>query len=181
MQHLAKICAEEGIPLILDPAPAKEIPASIFEQVQWFTPNETEAAFYAHTAPQTWPGEIAALLLQQGATGIILKMGSQGAYLATSNGIKEQVSAFPVATVDTTAAGDVFNGAFAMGLMLGKSPVDSARFASAAAALSVTKPGAQSQCPTGTKWNNCLAPRGNRVQSRYPAVHSIFREVNVNG
>lgn len=161
VEHLARICDEEKVPLILDPAPPKEIPASIFKQVQWFTPNETEAAFFTYksepNARRAKQGDIASLLLQRGMAGIVLKMGSHGAYLATKNEIQDQVSAFPVHAVDTTAAGDAFNGAFATGLMLGKSPVESARFAAAAAALSVTRPGAQSSMPNRDEVEQLLA------------------------
>src|SRR5262249_11832969 len=79
--------------------------------------------------------------------GIVLKMGSRGAYLATKHGDRHRVNAFPVTPIDTTAAGDSFNGAFAAGLMLGKSPVEAATFAAAAAAVSVTRAGAQPSMP----------------------------------
>jgi ribokinase len=147
VERLAAICAEERVPLMLDPAPPKRIPASVFEVIRWLTPNETEADFYVAQSglkiQENMPDETASCLLRQGAAGVILKMGSHGAYLATRDGIREEVKAFPVTAVDTTAAGDAFNGAFAVGLMLGKPPAASARFAAAAAALSVTRQGAQ--------------------------------------
>jgi ribokinase len=77
---------------------------------------------------------------------VLLKLGAHGAYLAT-DGVEEQLNAIKVNAVDTTAAGDAFNGAFAVGLLLGKSAVESARFAIAAAALSVTRAGAQPSMP----------------------------------
>jgi ribokinase len=73
-------------------------------------------------------------------------MGARGAYLAT-DALDEQLDAIPVKAVDTTAAGDAFNGAFAVGLLLGRNPKESARFAAAAAALSVTRAGAQPSMP----------------------------------
>jgi ribokinase len=151
VEHLAEVCFEEGIPLMLDPAPAQALPVNLFKHVRWFTPNETEAAFYAHggsdASVNTDPSRTAGLLLNRGPAGVILKMGSRGAYLAT-DGIEEELGAVAVNAVDTTAAGDALNGAFAVGLMSGKTPVESARFAVAAASLSVTRPGAQTSMPT---------------------------------
>ena len=151
VEHLADLCFQENIPLMLDPAPAKPLPPSLFKRISWFTPNETEANFYAHQCLDgsvgTDPGLTASLLLDQGPAGVILKMGSRGAYLA-ADGIERQLSAFAVEAIDTTAAGDALNGAFAVGLMSGKTAVESVRFAVAAASLSVTRTGAQTSMPT---------------------------------
>lgn len=148
--HLCSVCAREKVPLILDPAPARELPAKLFGQIDWFTPNESEAAFYTAIASdkQPAPAEIAASLLAKGCRGVILKMGEHGAYLASSNRLAETIPTLPVRAVDTTAAGDAFNGAFAVGLMMGKSAHDSAVFATATAAVSVTRRGAQPSMPT---------------------------------
>jgi len=148
IDELAQICAREGVPLILDPAPARELPQAVFEHATWFTPNETEAAFYAGQSGSESPGRVAEVLFDRGCRGILLKLGSRGAYLATRRGHGEAVQAFAVTAVDTTAAGDAFNGAFAVGLMLGKSPGESAAFAAAVGAISVTRAGAQPSIPT---------------------------------
>jgi ribokinase len=117
------------------------------KRVRWFTPNETEAVFYAPNGLAiNDAASRARRLLTQGPEGILLKMGARGAYLATE-AIEEQLDAIAVTAVDTTAAGDAFNGAFAVGLLLGRNPVESARFAAAAAALSVTRAGAQPSMP----------------------------------
>jgi ribokinase len=149
--HLAQICVREKVPLILDPAPAKEIPAELFEHVEWFTPNETEAAFFTGEAEDATdganPSALAQILMNKGAKGVLLKLGSRGVYVATHSGIAELLGSFKVKAVDTTAAGDAFNGAFATGLMMNLVPVESARFASAAAAISVTRAGAQPSMP----------------------------------
>jgi ribokinase len=147
VQHLARICAREKVPLILDPAPAKEIPQNLFENVEWFTPNETEAAFFAGkrngAAEMSDPVTMANMLMSQGVKGVVLKLGSRGAFIASRDGLAERLTSFPVQAVDTTAAGDAFNGAFAVALLLQMGPAESARFATAAAAVSVTRPGAQ--------------------------------------
>ena len=75
-------------------------------------------------------------------------MGERGAFLAESTGNRALIPAYAVRAVDTTAAGDAFNGAFAVGLMLGKNSEESARFASAVAAIFVTRPGAQPSMPS---------------------------------
>ena len=148
VEHLASVCAREGVPLMLDPAPAQELPPLVIGQARWFTPNETEAAFFSASDPTDPPEEIARTLLAKGPEAVALKLGSRGIYLADRNGLNRQIDAFAVRAVDTTAAGDAFNGAFATALMLGNDPTESARFAAAAAAISVTRPGAQSSMPT---------------------------------
>lgn len=151
VEHLASVCARENVPLILDPAPAADLPPGIFKNIAWFTPNQTEAAFYlgelqaeshAHTA-----AEIAQMFLAKGCRGVVLKMGAQGAYLGAQDGIGSIVPAFPVRAIDSTAAGDAFNAGFATGLMLGKTPPESASFAAAVAGISVTRAGAQPSMP----------------------------------
>ena len=142
--HLTAVCAREHVPVILDPAPARQLPQKLLRGVSWFTPNETEARFYTGgAAAQDDTCEQRDALLALGIQGLVLKLGARGVYLATSGGGDSAISGFRVKAIDTTAAGDAFNGAFAVGLMLGKDPVESARFASAAAAISVTHPGAQ--------------------------------------
>jgi ribokinase len=149
IEYLAYLCAREKIPFILDPAPARDLPSSIFKNIAWFTPNQTEAALYTGTDGRTLadPVKAAATILANGCHGVVLKMGSQGAYLASQGTMGELVPAFAVKAIDTTAAGDAFNGGFATGLMLGKSPAESAMFASAVAAISVTRTGAQPSMP----------------------------------
>jgi ribokinase len=146
--HLAELCQRLNVPLILDPAPAQPLPQELLSKVTWFTPNETEAAFYTGISDPADSAATASALTALGLTNLVLKLGSRGAYLATPDGQPHQIPSFPVHAIDTTAAGDAFNGAFATGLALGMSPPESARFAAAAAALSVTRSGAQPSMPT---------------------------------
>jgi ribokinase len=160
VEYLAHLCAREGIPLILDPAPAGELPRDLFRSVDWFTPNETEAAFFlgnSNDSTETYdPSKVARTLIGKGVKGVVLKLGSRGAYLDCGNGEAQSIDPFLVNAIDTTAAGDAFNGAFATALMLGKGPTESARFASAAAAISVTRAGAQPSMPTMTELEQLL-------------------------
>lgn len=161
VQHLARICAREGVPLILDPAPAKELPDGLLEDVTWFTPNETEATFFLPDGQGDLsdPAAMARTLLQRGVRGVVLKLGSRGAYLAAGAVPGELLQPFVVRAVDTTAAGDAFNGAFAAALLMERGPRESAAFASAAAALSVTRAGAQPSMPLMAEVEELLAQR----------------------
>lgn len=165
VERLAEICSDEQVPLMLDPAPARTLSAGLLSRIRWLTPNETEAKFYVpfhQKGPDTNASdtrmlhEMARSLLAEGPSGILLKLGARGAYLATGD-MAWQVQAMPVEAIDTTAAGDAFNGAFAVGLMMGKSPVESAQFAVTAASISVTRVGAQPSMPTFAEVSKMLA------------------------
>jgi ribokinase len=148
VEYLAELCEREGVRLMLDPAPSQMLSPALMRRVSWFTPNETEALFYAKAGTKEPLRTIAGRLLDEGAAGVVLKLGSSGIYLRDREDLDVLVPAFSVKAVDTTAAGDAFNGAFAVGLALGHSPKSSARFAAAAAAISVTRAGAQPSMPT---------------------------------
>ncbi len=92
-----------------------------------------------------------------GVRNVALKLGSQGVFLAGRDCIAQQVPAFPVKAVDTTAAGDCFNAAFAVALTRGKPPVEAARYGAAAAAISVTRAGAQPSLPSSAEVEAFLA------------------------
>jgi ribokinase len=172
---LAGYCAHSGMSLVLDPAPAAELPPSVLSQTTWFTPNETEAAFYAV------PGESSEQMLLRffsvGVKNVVLKQGSDGALVASADGSRERINIFPVSALDTTAAGDAFNGAFCVALMRGKSPGESARFAAAAAAISVTRHGAQSSLPSQAEVMALLEGQRKGQLPDHPVApeKSIFR------
>ncbi len=162
--YLAGIAERSDIPLILDPAPARDLPLSLLRKVSWLTPNDTETQYLLKRRVESDSDYYAAAdsLLLCGTRNVLLKMGSRGALIAQQDGSKEMVPAFSVNPVDTTAAGDAFNGGFAVGLMNGMNPIESARFASAVAAISVTRPGAQPSMPTLNEVEQFIAEQAAR-------------------
>jgi len=146
VSHVLALCADADVPVMLDPAPAAALPDPTWAEVAWFTPNETEAAFYLSNNEE--PEEAAERFLARGLRGVVLKRGAEGSYVATAAGSAGWVKAFQVEAVNTVGAGDCFNGAFAVALLEGKDALTAARFASAAASISVTRPGAQASMPT---------------------------------
>jgi ribokinase len=157
LSYTLEFCAKAKVPVMLDPAPAAKLPDAAFEQVQWFTPNETEAAFYVGDGMSA--EESAGRLLKKGLRGVVLKRGGDGAFVATG-GRAEWVKAFKVKAIDTVAAGDCFNGAFAVALLEGKDPWAAARFANAAAAICVTRKGAQQSMPMRAEVDEFLKKNG---------------------
>lgn len=157
VNHTLALCAEAGVPVILDPAPAAPLPDAVFSQASWFTPNETEAAFYLGNSSS--PEDAAHRLLGKGLKGVVLKRGSEGAFVAEAGGKSAWVKSFAVKAVDTVAAGDCFNGAFAVALLEDHDPWGAARFAAAAAAIAVTRHGAQASMPTRAEVDAFLAAR----------------------
>jgi ribokinase len=145
LSYTLDFCARANVPLMLDPAPAAALPEPVWSQVAWFTPNETEAAFYVGEGASA--EDSAVRLLAKGLRGVVLKRGAEGAYVAVANGKAEWVRPFKVDAIDTVAAGDCFNGAFAVALLEGKDPWEAARFANAAAAICVTRKGAAASMP----------------------------------
>jgi len=138
--HVSDLCAKYGVPLILNPAPARPVPQSVIEKAAYITPNEHEALVLFGEEPlgevlRRYPNK---LIVTEGKKGVRYYDGSQ----------EVVVPGYKVEAVDTTGAGDTFNGAFAVALAEGMSLSDSLDFANRAAALSVTKFGAQGGMPT---------------------------------
>ncbi|MGA2649088.1 MAG: ribokinase [Terracidiphilus sp.] len=152
LEHLAAICQREQVPLMLDPAPACPLSAELLGGLTWITPNETEAQSLTGSRhslnTESDVRALAETLLKMGPKNVVVKLGERGAYLALEDGTRTAVAAFKVRAVDTTAAGDCFNGAFAVALAKGTPAPEAAHFASAASAISVTRPGAQPSMPT---------------------------------
>ena len=136
------------VPVVLNPAPAQPLRGGILSRVSVLTPNEREAEQLTGTSIRDDAGTVQAArsLLQRGVQSVVITLGGRGAYIADpTHG--EFVPAFHVRAVDTTAAGDVFSGALAVALAEKATLREAAVFASAAAALSVTKLGAQPSAP----------------------------------
>lgn len=138
-----------GMRTILNPAPATTLSEQMLSQVDIITPNQSEARSLTgiEVNDLNTARKAASTLLDKGIGTVILTMGKQGAYVLGA-GIDEIIPAFPVTAIDTTAAGDTFNGALACSLAAGKDLRSSTVFASKAAAISVTRFGAQTSCPT---------------------------------
>jgi len=134
---------------ILNPAPARTIPDELYARIDYLTPNETEAEILTGIRPSndTACMDAAAILFDKGVKNVIFTLGDQGCYLATPF-FGQQIPTLSVRAVDTTAAGDAFNGALAHFLSEGRDIDNAAMLANVVGALSTLKPGAQSSMPT---------------------------------
>jgi ribokinase len=149
VEYVAEFTHRNGIPLMLDPAPARRLPASLMNRATWITPNEVEMYHLLEAADSNLEEKnVAERLAALGVSNVVLKLGVRGVLLKEQNEPSIMVPGFSVNAVDTTAAGDAFNGAFAVGLVSGESAARSAEFANAVAAISVTRPGAQPSMPS---------------------------------
>jgi ribokinase len=144
----AQWAAAKGVPVVLNPAPACELPDALFGCLSMLTPNETEAELLTGVRVTDEPSAAAAaiVLCSKGVKRVVITMGSKGAF-AYAEGRGSWVPAFKVKAVDTTAAGDVFNGALAVALTEGRTLMEAVLFASKAASVSVTRMGAQASAP----------------------------------
>ena len=158
LQTAADLALDAGVRVILNPAPARPLPDSLLRHVSILTPNETEAESLTGIKVDSpaAAAEAAGQLMARGVQTVIVTMGIRGAFVADA-ATRQLVSAFKVDAVDTTAAGDTFNGALAVALAEGQ-PLDQAvRFANAAAAISVTRIGAQPSVPKRREIEQFLA------------------------
>lgn len=150
-----------GARTVLNPAPAAPIPDDMLALCDYLTPNESEAEALCGipvTGPQS-AAEAAERLLAQGAGAVIVTLGAQGV-LFHDRARSVHIPAFTMGpVVETTGAGDAFNGAFATALAEGADPVDAARFGCMAASISVTRPGAASSMATRAEIDDALAAR----------------------
>jgi ribokinase len=167
----ASVASKAGIRVILNPAPvpARPLPLRLLRQISIITPNETEAEKLTGIEVRSTADAARAAdwLLAKGVQAVIITLGSRGSFVATRAG-KQLVPAFKVKAVDTTGAGDIFNGALAVALGEGKPLLEAARFASAAGAISITRLGAQPSAPSRKEIDSFLStrergPRGTRT------------------
>ena len=142
----AKAAHDAGVLVILNPAPARKLPRTLYSCIDWITPNETEAELLTgvEVTDAVSAAKATAALMKRGVGHVIITMGSRGVYCGDCGKL------FPcrkVKAVDCVAAGDTFNGAFAVALAEGKGCADAIDFAQKAAAISVTRPGARPSIP----------------------------------
>jgi len=145
-----EIAKQAGVTTILNPAPAAALPESIYKLCDYVTPNESEAEGLTGIAVSSVDDarRAADALLAKGVGAAIITLGEKGALLHTSKS-SDLVPAYKVGpVVETTGAGDAFNGGFAVGLSRGFSPVEAVKFGSAVAGISVTRPGTAPSMPS---------------------------------
>ena len=140
VDEIIELCFESNVKVIYNPAPAREVQQSILEKATYFTPNESE--FH-----QLFPDMTISEGLAKYSNQLILTMGSKGVYYHDGESEK-QIPSYKVQPVDTTGAGDTFNGAFAVAISSGMSMDESIRFGNLAASLSIQKFGAQGGMPS---------------------------------
>ena len=142
----AKVAHDAGVAVILNPAPARKLPKTLYPLIDWITPNETEAEILTgvKVVDAASAAKATAILKRRGVGHVVITLGSKGAYCGDCGKI------YPcrkVKAVDCVAAGDTFNGAFVVALAEGKGCAEAIDFAQRASAISVTRPGAQSSVP----------------------------------
>ena len=148
--HALKIAKNNGCLTILNPAPAKKIPEEYFKLIDYLTPNEAEASFYTNKEIKSEEAcrESANYFLDRGVKNIIITLGDRGCFFKNKNEeflVSSNKFSFPV--VDTTGAGDAFNGALSVSLAEGKSNIEAIKFANLVAGISVTREGATHSMP----------------------------------
>ncbi|WP_044470755.1 ribokinase [Mannheimia massilioguelmaensis] len=144
----AQIAKDNGTEIVLNPAPARALPDELLRLLYMITPNETEAEILTgvKVVDQETAVKAASVFHQKGIENVLITLGSKGVFVS-QNGKGEIVPGFCVNAVDTTAAGDTFNGALVTAILEDKPLQEAIRFAHAAAAISVTRQGAQSSIP----------------------------------
>lgn len=152
VNYVVKYASRKGVKVILNPAPANILSSELLKCIYILTPNKTKAAMIAgiEVTDMESAKRAAQIICSKGAENVVITMGPLGALICKS-GECSVVKARKVETVDTTAAGDVFNGALAVAVSEGKDFEDAADFACEAAAISVTRLGAQSSIPYRTE------------------------------
>ncbi|WP_027291972.1 ribokinase [Robinsoniella sp. KNHs210] len=154
-----KIAYEANVPIVLNPAPAKTISEEVFHMADFLTPNETEAEFYTGvTVTDENLEEITERFRMFGARGVIITLGSRGAYYSV-DGEQGIVPAFKIEPVDATAAGDSFNAVFAYAVACGKSVSEAIRLGNAGGALTTTRKGSQVSMPDGNEIEKFILAR----------------------
>ena len=145
----AKIAHEAGVYVILNPAPACELPKEIFKYISLMTPNRSEASIMSgcDVTDEASLEKAVEVLKGYGVQDFVVTLGSKGS-LVFKDGKTDMIPSLKVNAVDATAAGDTFCGALCVALSEGLSLQEAAKFATKASAITVTRPGAQNSIPT---------------------------------
>jgi ribokinase len=156
VHYIVELCYESHVPVVLNPAPAAEVPADIIDKVTWLTPNEHEAALIFGT------DRTAEELLAAYPEKLVITQGSRGVSAGLASGGILNVPVRAAKVADTTGAGDTLNGAFCVRIAMGDSMEDALRYANTAASLSTEKFGAQGGMPTAEEVEHTLEMEGLR-------------------
>lgn len=157
VQAAIEMAFQNNKKVILNPAPAQLLPSSLLKQIYLLTPNETEAELLTgiKVSDEASVARAAEKLISLGVRNVIITMGSRGVFVM-GDSVRQLIAGYKIKAVDTTAAGDVFNGALAVAIAEEKTLLDAVHFANAAAAISVTRLGAQSSAPTRKEIEHCI-------------------------
>lgn len=163
IEQAAELAYGCGVPVILNPAPARELDANLLRKITYLTPNESELSLLTGVSADTLDGvrRGARILLDQGVRNVIVTLAERGALIASGHEFT-LVEGYPVEPVDSVAAGDSFNGALAVRLLEGDSLPEAVRFANAVGALTVTKRGAIPSLPRLGEVLSFMEGRGTR-------------------
>lgn len=162
VEFIASTAAAKGAKVLLNPAPALELPDTLLKNLFMITPNKKEAEMLSGIEVNNLDSAKAAAqqIKAKGVKIVVVTLGADGAIVVDDDTITH-VSTYPVSAIDTTAAGDVFNGALAVGIAEGKDVLAATAFACKAAALSVTKMGAQNSIPSRAEVNSFAKSNAN--------------------
>lgn len=164
VEYAVRMAASLGKKVIVNPAPACPLSEELLRDVYLITPNETEAGILTGITivDNDSAFKAAEALFRLGVQNVVITLGEKGALVYNAEA-SMFVPAYQVKAVDTTAAGDVFNGALAVALSEGRTLSDAARFACAASAISVTRMGAQNSVPSRDELDNYININHNKV------------------
>lgn len=150
IEYATDIAYKAGVKVVLNPAPAKYINSETLKKLYLITPNKTEAQIVSGIQITNIDSakKAAEILTEKGVVNVIITLGSEGSLILNEDREFHFIESRKVDAVDTTAAGDVYNGALCVALSEGKSLIEAARFATLASSIAVTRMGAQSSIPT---------------------------------
>ncbi|MDR2949489.1 MAG: ribokinase [Prevotella sp.] len=150
IEYAVDIAYRAGVKIVLNPAPANYVDSNTLKKLYLITPNKTEAQIISGIQITNIDSakKAAEVLADKGVNNVIITLGTEGSLILTDNREFHYVKSRKVDAIDTTAAGDVYNGALCVALSEGKTLVEAAKFATLASSISVTRMGAQDSIPT---------------------------------